>query len=170
MRKTFLSASLAAASLVAGLTACNNDKLTAVNANPNAPEAGKRPRSSMTPTIALKNGRPAFTLGAPGGSTIITTVLQTIVNHIDLSMSLADALAAPRLSQRNRELTTVERGFEGSSQARALEAYGYRWEPAEFGEISYANALFFDNDGRVTAISEPTRGGGGAALVQKPVH
>jgi len=138
--------------------------------HPNAPEAGKRPRSSMTPTIALKNGRPAFTLGAPGGSTIITTVLQTIVNHVDLGMSLADALAAPRLSQRNREQTTVERGFEASSQARALEAYGYRWELAEFGELYYANALFFANDGRVTAISEPTRGGGGAALVQKPVH
>jgi gamma-glutamyltranspeptidase/glutathione hydrolase len=138
--------------------------------HPNAPEARKRPRSSMTPTIALKNGRPAFTLGAPGGSTIITTVLQTIVNHVDLGMSLADALAAPRLSQRNRELTTVERGFEGTSRARALEAYGYRWELAEFGEISYANALFFDNEGRVTAISEPTRGGGGAALVQKPVR
>jgi gamma-glutamyltranspeptidase/glutathione hydrolase len=57
------------------------------------------------------------------------------VNHVDLGMSLADALAAPRLSQRNREQTTVERGFEASSQARALEAYGYRWELAEFGEI-----------------------------------
>jgi gamma-glutamyltranspeptidase/glutathione hydrolase len=148
-----------------------NNELTDFNfsaPHPNAPEAGKRPRSSMTPTIALKNGRPAFALGAPGGSTIITTVLQTIVNHVDLGMSLGDALAAPRLSQRNRELTTVETGFESSRDARALEAYGYRWELAELGEISYATALFFGDDGHVTAISEPTRGGGGTALVQKP--
>jgi gamma-glutamyltranspeptidase/glutathione hydrolase len=138
--------------------------------HPNAPEARKRPRSSMTPTIALKHGRPAFTLGAPGGSTIITTVLQTIVNHVDLGMTLADALAAPRMSQRNREFTTVEAGFEGTAEARTLEAYGYRWEPAEFGEISYANAIFFADDGTVSAISEPRRGGGGSALVQKSAH
>jgi gamma-glutamyltranspeptidase/glutathione hydrolase len=150
-----------------------NNELTDFNfsaPHPNAPEAGKRPRSSMAPTIALKNGRPAFALGAPGGSTIITTVLQTIVNHVDLGMSLGDALAAPRLSQRNRELTTVETGFEGSREAQALEAYGYRWEPAELGEISYATALYFGDDGHVTAIGEPTRGGGGTALVQKPPH
>jgi gamma-glutamyltranspeptidase/glutathione hydrolase len=95
-------------------------------------------------------------------------VLQTIVNHVDLGMSLGDALAAPRLSQRNRELTTVETGFEGSREAHALETYGYGWELADLGEISYATALFFGDDGLVTAISEPTRGGGGTALVQKP--
>jgi gamma-glutamyltranspeptidase/glutathione hydrolase len=148
-----------------------NNELTDFNfsaPHPNAPEAGKRPRSSMTPTIVLKNGRPAFALGAPGGSTIITTVLQTIVNHVDLGMSLGDALAAPRLSQRNRELTTVETGFEGGREAHALEAYGYRWELADLGEISYATALFFGDDGLVTAIGEPIRGGGGTALVQKP--
>jgi gamma-glutamyltranspeptidase/glutathione hydrolase len=150
-----------------------NNELTDFNftpPHPNAPEAGKRPRSSMTPTIALRNGRPAFALGAPGGSTIITTVLQTTVNHVDLGMSLGDALAAPRLSQRNRELTTVETGFEGSPEAHALEAFGHKWELAELGEISYATALFFGDDGHVTAISEPTRGGGGTALVQKVTH
>jgi gamma-glutamyltranspeptidase/glutathione hydrolase len=136
--------------------------------HPNAPEARKRPRSSMTPTIALKQGRPAFTIGAPGGSTIITTVLQTVVNYVDLGKSFENALAAPRLSQRNRDVTTVESGFEGSADARALEAYGHKWELAEFGEISYANALFFADDGTVTAISEPSRGGGGSALVQHP--
>jgi gamma-glutamyltranspeptidase/glutathione hydrolase len=122
----------------------------------------------MTPTLALKQGRPAFTIGAPGGSTIITTVLQTIVNYVDLGKSFENALAAPRMSQRNRDVTTVESGFEGSADARALEAYGHKWELAEFGEISYANALFFADDGTVTAISEPSRGGGGSALVQHP--
>jgi len=138
--------------------------------HPNVPEPGKRPRSSMSPTLALKNGRPAFTIGAPGGSTIITTVLQTIVNNIDLGMTFPDALAAPRLSQRNRATTTVEAGFAGTELARELESLGHRWDDAEFGEIGYANALFFDNEGRVTAISEPTRGGGGSAAVQRPLH
>ncbi|MFP5402372.1 MAG: gamma-glutamyltransferase, partial [Gammaproteobacteria bacterium] len=75
--------------------------------HPNVPEAFKRPRSSMSPTIVLKDGAPAFTIGSPGGSTIITTALQTIVNHIDLGMSLADALAAPRMSQRNGDTTLI---------------------------------------------------------------
>jgi gamma-glutamyltranspeptidase/glutathione hydrolase len=138
--------------------------------HPNVPEPGKRPRSSMSPTLALKNGKPAFTIGAPGGSTIITTVLQTIVNNVDLGMTFAEALAAPRLSQRNRQTTTVEAGFAGSDLARELESLGHRWDDAEFGEIGYANALFFDNEGRVTAISEPKRGGGGSAAVQRPLH
>ena len=47
------------------------------------------------------DGRPAVALGSPGGATIITTVLQTLVNHIDLGQSLPDAVAAPRASQRN---------------------------------------------------------------------
>ncbi|UXY14610.1 gamma-glutamyltransferase [Chitiniphilus purpureus] len=134
--------------------------------HPNVPEAGKRPRSSMSPTIVLRQGRPAFTLGSPGGSTIITTVLQTIVNHLDLGMSLADALAAPRLSQRNGNETQVEKrfGYAASPQAKALAAYGHRW--SETDEIGAANAIRFNPDGTVTAISEPVRHGGGSALVQ----
>ncbi|MGI3780758.1 MAG: gamma-glutamyltransferase, partial [Janthinobacterium lividum] len=64
-------------------------------ADPNRIEGGKRPRSSMAPTIVLKNGRPVYAVGSPGGSTIITTVLQTLVNRIDLGMTLPEAVAAP---------------------------------------------------------------------------
>ena len=85
--------------------------------HPNIPEAGKRPRSSMAPTIVLKNGKPVFTVGSPGGATIITTVLQTIVNHLDLGMSMDKALAAPRMSERNDSTTQVEPNFAGSAQA-----------------------------------------------------
>jgi gamma-glutamyltranspeptidase/glutathione hydrolase len=135
--------------------------------HPNIPEAGKRPRSSMSPTIVLKDGRPAFTIGSPGGATIITTVLQTIVNHVDLGMSLADAIAAPRLSQRNAGPTQVETllGFPGSAQARALEYLGHQW--SETDQIGAANGLRFNDDGSVTAVSEPLRHGGGSAIVQK---
>ena len=137
--------------------------------HPNVPEAGKRPRSSMAPTIALKDGKPAFSIGSPGGSTIITTVLQTIVNHVDFGMPMDRALDAPRISQRNAAATSVEPGFTGSGQARALEAFGQRWEsPAE--EIGAANALVFNPDGTVTAVSEGKRHGVGTALVQRRGH
>jgi gamma-glutamyltranspeptidase/glutathione hydrolase len=138
---------------------------------PNIPEAGKRPRSSMAPTIVLKDGKPAFTIGSPGGATIITTVLQTIVNHIDLGMPMDQAIDAPRLSQRNAKETSVEPGFVGTQQARGLENFGHKWEtspPPE--EIGAANAIVFNPDGTVTAVSEGRRHGVGTALVQKRGH
>jgi gamma-glutamyltranspeptidase/glutathione hydrolase len=138
---------------------------------PNIPEAGKRPRSSMAPTIVMKDGKPAFTIGSPGGSTIITTVLQTIVNYVDLGMSMDKAIDAPRLSQRNGKETSVEPGFVGTLQARGLENFGHKWEtnpPPE--EIGAANAIVFNPDGTVTAVSEGHRHGVGTALVQKRGH
>ncbi|NNG25572.1 gamma-glutamyltransferase [Telluria aromaticivorans] len=137
--------------------------------HPNVPEAGKRPRSSMAPTIALKDGKPAFTIGSPGGSTIITTVLQTIFNYIDLGMPMDQALDAPRLSECNCEATSIEPGFAGSEQARALEKFGHRWDAA-VEEIGAANALVFNPDGTVTAVSEGKRHGVGSALVQRRGH
>jgi gamma-glutamyltranspeptidase/glutathione hydrolase len=136
---------------------------------PNIPEAGKRPRSSMAPTIAFKDGKPAFTVGSPGGATIITTVLQTIVNYVDLGMPMDQAIDAPRLSQRNNKETSVEPGFPGTPQAEALEKFGHKWE-AKPEEIGAANAIVFNPDGTVTAVSEGHRHGGGTALVQKRGH
>jgi len=63
----------------------------------NAVAAGKRPLSSMTPTIVLKNGKPFLATGSPGGSRIITTTLQIILNVIDHQMNIAAATAAPRV-------------------------------------------------------------------------
>ncbi|MDB5962138.1 MAG: gamma-glutamyltransferase [Massilia sp.] len=136
---------------------------------PNVPEAGKRPRSSMAPTIALKDGKPAFTIGSPGGATIITTVLQTIVNHLDLGMPMNQAIDAPRISERNGAASSVEPGFAGSAQGRALAAMGHKWE-SNAEEIGAANALVFNTDGTVTAVSEGHRHGGGAAMVQRAAH
>ena len=137
--------------------------------HPNVPEGGKRPRSSMTPTLALRDGRPAFSIGSPGGSTIITTVLQTLVNYIDLGLPMDQAIDAPRLSQRNGAVTDVEPGFAGSAQAKALARVGQRWsDQAE--EIGAANALVFNPDGTVTAVSEGHRHGIGSAQVQTPAR
>ncbi|MBY0241520.1 MAG: gamma-glutamyltransferase [Burkholderiaceae bacterium] len=137
--------------------------------HPNVPEAGKRPRSSMSPTMAFKDGKPAFTIGSPGGATIITTVLQSIVNHIDLGMPMDQAIDAPRLSERNGEATHIEPGYSGTQTALAHDKYGRRWA-ADAEEIGAANALVFNPDGTVTAVSEGKRHGVGSALVQKKGH
>lgn len=68
-----------------------------VGGDANAPGPGKRPLSSMTPTFVMRGGKLLLVTGSPGGSRIITTVLNVIVNLIDYKMSLADAVAAPRI-------------------------------------------------------------------------
>jgi gamma-glutamyltranspeptidase/glutathione hydrolase len=137
--------------------------------HPNVPEAGKRPRSSMAPTIVFKDGKPAFTVGSPGGSTIITTVLQTMFNYIDLGLPMDQALDAPRISERNNAVVDVEPGFGASAQARTLAGYGHAWAKEE-EEIGAANAIVFNPDGTVTAVSEGKRHGVGTALVQRGAH
>ncbi|CAN7550139.1 gamma-glutamyltransferase [Pseudoduganella sp. LjRoot289] len=137
--------------------------------HPNVPEAGKRPRSSMSPTLAFKGGKPAFSIGSPGGATIITTVLQTIVNHVDLGMTMDQAVDAPRLSERNGAATDIEPGYAATGAAQSLESYGQRWGGTP-REIGAANALLFNADGTVTAVSEGKRHGTGSALVQKKAH
>ena len=78
----------------------------------NAPGPDKRPLSSMTPTIVLKDGKPVLVTGAPGGSRIITTVLQVIVNALDGRKPIGDAVAAPRLHhQWWPDEVVVERGL-----------------------------------------------------------
>jgi len=67
-------------------------------ADPNRIEPRKRPRSSISPTIVLRDKRPLLAVGSPGGSTIITTVLQILVDRLDRGMSLPDAVAAPRVA------------------------------------------------------------------------
>ncbi len=68
-----------------------------IGTNPNLIAPGKRMRSSMTPTILLKDGKPALVVGSPGGATIINSVLQVILNHVDHKMNIAQAVEAPRI-------------------------------------------------------------------------
>ncbi len=137
-------------------------------ADPNRIQPGKRPRSSMSPTIVLKDGLPFLALGSPGGSTIITTVLQTLVNRIDLRMGIDEALAAPRAAQRNTVNVTAEPGFI-SAYGAGLTALGHTLVPAgdaftSAAEIGAATAIEFDR-GVLIAVAEPTRRGGGDARV-----
>lgn len=141
-------------------------------ADPNRIEPGKRPRSSMSPTIILQDGKPFLALGSPGGSTIITTVLQTILNRIDLGMSTPEALAAPRASQRNTEKVTAEPEFIAAYGSQ-LTPYGHLFTPSgdaftSAAQIGAATAIEFLPDGRTVAAAEPVRRGGGSAMVLEP--
>ena len=141
--------------------------------DPNLPAPGKRPRSSMSPTIVLRNGTPWLAVGSPGGATIITTVLQTLINRIDFNMSLPQAIAAPRASQENEPFTQVEPAFANAPYAKALrQKYGETLtvEPAPNRVIGFVNALEFLSPTVIQVATEPTRLGGGTALVVHPRH
>ena len=97
----------------------------------NLPGPGKRPLSSMTPTIVLKDGKPFLITGSPGGSRIITTVLQVIANVIDFHMPIDQAVSAPRLhNQWQPDQTYVEPGF-APAMLDALKARGHVIVPGE---------------------------------------
>jgi len=92
----------------------------------NLPGPGKRPLSSMSPTIVLKDGRPVLVTGSPGGSRIISTVLQVIVDVLDYHMDVAAAVAAPRLHhQWQPDEVKIERGFPDEVLA-GLKAKGHQ--------------------------------------------
>ncbi|SFT68833.1 gamma-glutamyltransferase [Arthrobacter sp. ov118] len=140
-------------------------------ADPNRIEPGKRPRSSMSPTIILKEDKPFLALGSPGGSTIITTVLQTILNRVDLGMTISEAIAAPRASQRNTAKVTAEPEFIAAYGSQ-LTPFGHQFTPSgdaftSAAEIGAATAIEFRDDGRMVAAAEPVRRGGGSAMALK---
>ena len=130
--------------------------------DPNLPAPGKRPRSSMSPTIVTKHGKPFLALGSPGGSTIITTVLQILLDRLDLGMTLPEAIADPRASQRNTPDVQAESAFDTT----ALKALGHTFvAPAAPGEIGAATGIEFLTNNRFLAAAEPVRRGGGSAGV-----
>jgi gamma-glutamyltranspeptidase / glutathione hydrolase len=122
----------------------------------NLPGPGKRPLSSMSPTIVLKDGKPVLVTGSPGGSRIISTVLQVIVNVIDHHMDVAAAVAAPRLHhQWLPDEVRVERGFTEDTLA-ALRAMGHQViEP--MGQTS-ANSIAVTPNGLLGASDPRSRG------------
>lgn len=134
--------------------------------DPNLPGPGKRPRSSISPTIVLKHGKPVLALGSPGGATIITTVLQTLIGTVDRGLPLVDAIAAPRASQRNAAATELEPGLWNSPVRAQLEALGHVFKLNP--EIGAATGVQRLPDGRWLAAAETERRGGGSAMVVRP--
>jgi gamma-glutamyltranspeptidase/glutathione hydrolase len=143
--------------------------------DPNLPAGGKQPRSSMGPAIVFRHGQPEFTVGAAGGSTIITTILQIILNRVDFGLTLPAALAAPRVSQRNSPTSLAEPGFYHSVLRHQLtREFGEQFTLAT-GPIlpldhypGDATGLEFLGGGRYEAVAEPIRLGGGSALAVHP--
>lgn len=134
--------------------------------DPNLPGPGKRPRSSIAPTIVLEKGKPVVALGSPGGATIITTVLQTLTGFVDRGLPLVEAIAAPRASQRNAAQTELEPGLWESPLRADLEAIGHSFK--QNPEIGAATGVQRLPGGQWLAAAEKTRRGGGSAMVVHP--
>jgi gamma-glutamyltranspeptidase/glutathione hydrolase len=122
----------------------------------NLPGAGKRPLSSMSPTIVLKDGKVVLVTGSPGGSRIISTVLQVIVNVLDYKMDVAQAVAASRLHhQWLPDQVSVEPGF-ADDVLTALREKGHH--VVESAGYSSANSILVTPTGLLGAPDPRTRG------------
>lgn len=137
--------------------------------HPNYPRPGLRMLSAMSPTIVMKDGKPVMEVGAPSSNRIITTIVQIMINHLDFGLTLPEAIAEPRLSQRN--LLDAKAEYEEiyldqyGSLLDELGEMGHTFKPDSAVQgISAATGLEFLVDGRVRAAAEPTRRGGGSAM------
>ena len=122
---------------------------------------GRRPLSSMTPTLVFKDGQPWLAAGSPGGSLIITTVLQTLLNAMVFDMNIATAVAAPRVhNQWMPDRTLVEPGISADTQ-RLLEEWGHQLSPTR-RTIGRSNSLMID-EGWMQGFADMRRPGGHVA-------
>jgi gamma-glutamyltranspeptidase/glutathione hydrolase len=123
------------------------------DANAVAPE--KRPLSSMSPTIVVKDGKTFLVTGSPGGSRIITTVLQIIMNVVDHGMNIAEASAAPRMHhQWLPDELRIEEGFSPDT-IRLLEAMGYTVKL--LATMGSTQSVLRREDGALFGASDPRR-------------
>ncbi|MGV3656464.1 MAG: gamma-glutamyltransferase [Chitinophagaceae bacterium] len=132
----------------------------AIGGDANAIAPGKRMLSSMTPTLVLQNNKPFLVIGTPGGTTIPTSVFQTIVNVIDFSMSTEDAVNKPKFHhQWLPDLIDIERTFPAATR-EALQKMGYQLR--ERGAIGRTEVIKVLPDGKFEGIAD-TRGDDSAA-------
>jgi gamma-glutamyltranspeptidase/glutathione hydrolase len=129
----------------------------------NAIEPGKRMLSSMTPTIVRKDGKPILVTGSPGGSTIITTTLQVVMNVIDHGMSLSDAVSSPRFHHQWQPDRVMHETYAFSPDTKALlQSMGHKQLiaiPAFYGSgIGDANSVMSDAQG-VQGMADPRNPG-----------
>lgn len=123
-----------------------------VGTEANAIAPGKRPLSSMSPTLVLKQGQPVLTLGAAGGPTIISQVVQAIINRIDLGLDLYDALALPRIHHQWQPPNLFLEPVADDALRQGLEALGHSIKA--LGPYGSTQAIEL-KDGRFEAVSEP---------------
>ena len=121
----------------------------------NRVEPGKRPRSSMAPTIVLRDGKPVYALGSPGGSNIIPYVATTLVGLVDWKMDMQQAIAMPHLSNRFGTYN-IEAGTGAEALVKDLEALGYTVKAGELNSGLHGIAL---GKGELTGGADPRREG-----------
>lgn len=132
----------------------------AVGADANAIAPGKRMLSSMTPTIVLKNNKPFLVVGTPGGTTITTSVFQTLVNILEFDMSTYDAVNKPKFHhQWLPDEIFVEPGFPQPVREQ-LQQMGYKI--TQRGSIGRTEVIRIDAAGNIEAVAD-SRGDDGAA-------
>tara|TARA_R110000796_G_scaffold252637_1_gene389587 strand:- start:27557 stop:29263 length:1707 start_codon:yes stop_codon:yes gene_type:complete len=125
-----------------------------VGGEANAIAPGKRMLSSMTPTIVSKDGKLFMVVGTPGGSTIITSVFQTIINVTDFGMGMQEAVAAPRFHhQWLPDQVTYERDGLSAEVLQALEAKGHKFRTT--GAIGRVDAILVMPNGKLEAGADP---------------
>lgn len=119
-------------------------------------QPNKRMLSSMTPTIIVKDGKPFMVIGTPGGTTIITTVMQIICNVIDFGMNIQEAIDAPRIHhQWSPDITYYERRGLSSDTVEKLEAMGQNLQQRR-GTSGLAEGIIIDNEkGLLYGASDP---------------
>ncbi len=122
----------------------------------NRVEPGKRPRSSMSPTIVLKDGKPIMIVGSPGGSRIIGYVAKTIIAHLDWGMNIQEAISSPHLVNRFG-IFDLEDGTAAATLAPALEKLGYEVNLRDLN--SGLHAIIIKADGSLEGGADPRREG-----------
>jgi gamma-glutamyltranspeptidase/glutathione hydrolase len=118
-------------------------------------EAGKRPRSSMAPTIVFKDAKPLLLIGSPGSARIIDYVAQTLVYVLDGKLGLDEAIASPHIVSLNRGVE-LESGKVGEAEKTALTAFGHTIK--EVPQSSGLNGILIEQKG-LTGVSDPRREG-----------
>ncbi len=122
----------------------------------NRVEGGKRPRSSMSPTIVMKDDKPFLLVGSPGGSRIINYVAKTIIAIIDWDMDPQDAIETGHFLHRNGSTLDVELGSSAEEFAEALTAKGHEVNPRDLNSGLHAIVI---KDGQLIGAADPRREG-----------
>lgn len=125
----------------------------AIGGEANAIQAQKRPLSSMTPTIVTKDGKLYMVVGTPGGTTIITSVFQTITNVIDFKMNMTDAVHSKRFhSQWQPDVVFIEKDGMPAATQEKLKAMGHKLQERSY--IGLVEAILIQPNGKMEGVAD----------------